>query len=196
MKHIISVILVVLICFSLCSCDNSNNKEINGDSQPSASTEENKGASVSTGLPLEKLKAYASSSGVENYNEVECDDGDTEFSFEASLSEYTGKINNDEVSEFSIYIENVQANTSDEFSKIAYIGYQDYKQLTWNQLPSAISVSHIMNIYVLLGGSGDITIGEAVAVITDNAVLSINDWSISATFDTDNNNLSIYFSYS
>lgn len=196
MKYIISVILVVLICFSLCSCDNPNNKEINGDSQSSASTEENTGASASTGLPLEKLKAYASASGVEKYNEVECDDGDTEFSFEASLSEYTGKMSNGEVSEFSIYIENVQANTSDEFSKIAYIGYQDYKQLTWNQLPSAISVSHIMNIYVLLGGSGDITIGEAVAVITDNAVLSIDNWSISATFDTDNNNLTIYFSYS
>ncbi len=196
MTHIRNLCLVLLICVSLCACDNSNIGESIEYSQPSASTQETKHKAVASGLSIDALKSYADSSGVDNYSEVECDDGSTKFSFESSSSSYSGYCINGDVTKFSIYIDNVQANTSEEFVNIAYTGYQDIMQLTWNQLPSAFSVDHIMRLYYILSGNKDITLGEAASVITDTTLITADKWSISAIFDTDKNDLTIYFSYS
>ena len=194
MKKIISALLVFCLCTSFCAC--------NADTQHSSSVKEQETSTpteaieIQSGLTIDRLKSFASSSGVKDYQEVEIDNEKKEFSFtSAGIAHFRGVASGENVIEFSLSLTNVIANTSDEFAQLAYVGFQDFGKLTYNQVTSALSVMYVLDIYVMLGGSKDITLAEGVAVITDKTELEVNDWSISADFDTVDNTITISAKY-
>lgn len=202
MKRFLVLLVIFAFCLSVCACSNdstiqhttaSNTQGSTGvtesvEQQVTTSTEL---ISIETGLSIDELKQFASSSGVDKYSETALGNGLTSFSFSEITGEYKGTMANNEVLEFSIDIETVKANTAEEFIELAYIGFNNFGQLTWNQSFSALSVMYIMEIYVMLGGDGDITLAEATSVIMDSTTLSINNWTIASAFDADNDHLKI-----
>ena len=195
MKRIIAVLLIACLCFSIAACGTNENKPTSIESDNNSQTTEASKAEltetvIDTGLTIGELKEFAIGDA-EEYTENIIENNIAEFSFSTTFEKWSGKLSGENVIEFTIEIEKVTATTKEEFQGLAYYGFTDFGKLSWNQVPSAFSIMYIMNGFVMLGGSGEITMDDAAGVLLNGETLTTGNWSLSATFDDSADNVKI-----
>ena len=196
MKKIIAMLLILCLCIGLCACGGNTTSEQSDSTTTTTTTTVTTTTipDIITGLTISALKNFASSSGVEQYNETDAVNSIKEFTFESTFASWKGEMSGTNVVSFTQSYENVTADTSDEFLAWGYLAMTNPGQLTYNQLIAAVGVLALGDTCKLLGKS-DVPLGTLVDTIMNNSSLSIDNWTISVELNRDLNTLVIHTNY-